>query len=1245
MNKYVALLAILCVCTLPMWGVDILSRQMNTASGLPDNNVRSLVQDSRGFVWMGTPGGLYRYDGYFFTTYKHSSENNGHTLSNNHITGIYDAGNNQLMISQRGNQFSVYDVIQDRFVEMPENEKRKLYENCRKKNIDSGVRKTYSHVINNGGGVINDNLGNTVVIDNTGLIWYIDRETGETIRMRVFDEKLFPLVSSKKYKVLTSRKKGLIWVSTNGCGITVYDRKARKEQHIHEDTGLIATDYIVDMCLDQDENVWVAEEFHGVAYLSTIQDKPDVRLLAPQTNNFRKNQVYIMNTMPDSTILIANTQGDVYRADKWLNIEAEPAYKELDVHAACTDNKGTLWIGTRQNGLVTGMGKWYRHDREDTGSVSSDNIFNLYCDDGGRIWVACENTYLDLAMPMGDGTYRFRHFFDKDFSARVMCGGNDGYLWVGTENGLYGFRPEELLRDTTAYLHPLSGADLNYSSVSCICQDSHGKLWVGTAGSGIYCSDDNGRTFKKNPYPNLMSYDVQSIIEDHKGIMWFATKNGLTSFNPTTGQTQQHFDETNLLRNYYADDCASILPDGRIAFGTNAGILIYDPEKAMAADKESNRLSVTGILVNGVQREINGKLVLAYDDNSVTIRFSTFNYRDMAGVRYSYMLEGYDKEWSNATPYSFATYKKLPPGHYVFRFKAYQPGCATSEKTMDIIIEWPWWQSPWAYIGYLMLASAIGYVVYRQLRTVYRLKQRIAVEKQLTEYKLRFFTNISHEFRTPLTIIRGAMERIKSQPIIPAEMRQPVSNMDRSVARMLRLVNQLLEFRKMQNNKLKLSLEEVDIVKLLRDIFHNFRDIADNKHIAYTFLTQERSRLMYVDTAHLDKIVYNLLSNAFKYTPSHGEIKLSVTFIPDKVRISVEDSGVGIPHDKQHELFERFMQSSFSNNSVGIGLNLTKSLVDVHHGKIWYKPNIPEGSVFSVELPADSSAYSHEDFLVSGHQQLKENQYVQYPAYGELSAEPLNDRNVLLVEDDSDVLDYLRQLMQHYFSVHTAMDGVEALSMTASVKPDLIVCDIMMPLMDGLEFVSHIRENEVTKDIPVILLTALDSDEKRVKGVENGADAYITKPFQAELLVKTAIGLISQRDMLKGRYAQTVVGSTKTELPEIIVDERDKTLLNAINQWLSSNISDSELSVDSLAEAMGYRRTVFYKKIKALTGMTPADYIKTQRLNLAAELLKDATLTVAEVCYKVGISDPHYFTKLFKQRFGISPKRYRQGEI
>ena len=1240
------LLILTLLCTLrPAWGVEFFARNLNSTNGLPEDNVRYLLQDERGFIWMGTPNGLYRYDGYFFNTYKHTEDGNTQLLSNNHINGLYALGGGLILVSQQGSKLSVFDIRKNLFVDMDDQRKQQLYAQCRQKTTDQQQVSRYRQIIEHGGNVINDNLGNNIILDNKGLIWYIDRKTGETIRMRVFDEDLFPLVSSKKYKVLTSPKTGLIYISTNGCGVTVYDRKTGTEQHIREASGLIPTDYVVDMCLDADDNVWLANEFQGVTCLSMTSHLVDQHLLNPQAKGLRDNQVYIMHWLADSTMMVANTLGDVYKTDSRLTIPSKPDYRNLDIHAVCQDKDHRLWIGTRQQGVMSGDRRWYKHDDNDPTSVSADNIYYLLCDREGRMWVAGEDTHLDLALRQPDGTYHFRHFFDKKFSARVLYQDRSGMIWVGTKNGLYCFRPEELLKAPAAYQQPLTGSDLNYSDVSCIYEDSRGTVWVGTAGSGVYVEvgDQKGREVLEHKTDlGLISQDVQSILEDQKGLMWFATKNGLTSYNPRTKEVRQHYNENSLLRNYYVENCATTLADGRLAFGSNAGILIYNPAE-MAKVERHNQVEITDVLVNGAQVELQDELRLAHDENSLTIRFSAFVYKDATAVRYTYKLDGYDNEWSSPDIYSFATYKKLPPGNYTLRVRAYGPGLqADAEKTLTIVIARPWWKTWWAYLIYLTLATAIGLAVYRQLSVIYKLRRRISIEKQLTEYKLRFFTNISHEFRTPLTIIRGAMERIKSQPTIPAEMRQPVSNMDKSVDRMLRLINQLLEFRKMQNDKLRLALQETDVVKFLKDIYQNFRDIADNKSISYVFSTQEKSYMMYVDQSHLDKIVYNILSNAFKYTPSRGEVKFRVSFADDKMTIRIEDTGVGIPEERQPELFSRFMQSTFSNNSIGIGLNLTKALVEVHHGTISYAPNSPKGSIFTVEIPTDKSVYAAEDFLSEEHQLLEEPSENKVSDYRELAGEPLNDREVLIVEDDSDVIDYLRGVMQKYFVVHTAMDGVEALQQLETLHPALIVSDIMMPVMDGLEFTSRVRNDDGLKDIPIILLTAHTDDSKRLSAAEKGADAYITKPFDTQLFITTAVKLVQQRDMLKQQYMQKTADS-KAAIPEIIVEERDKRLLDVMNMWLENHYRDPMLSVDDLAEAMGYRRSVFFKKVKALTGQTPADYIRTIRMNRAAELLRDETVTVAEVCYQVGINDPHYFGKVFKQQFGISPKKYQQG--
>ena len=1236
---------------LSVQAIEIRSRMLGTDAGLPDNNVRSIAIDDKGYIWLGTPNGLYRYDGYTFTTFHYTGEGNMRLLNNNHITGIRRRGQ-QLVIREQGNMYSVFDTHLNHFVEMEQTAMETMFADKQTDWRHSTLTAPYRDVLQNGGNVIEDNKGNPVVIDTKGLLWHIDKQTGQTAAMRVFDERLFTVVSSHKYKVWLTDDERLIWVSTNGCGITVYDRVTGSEQHIREATGLIATDYILDIAADQWGNVWAVNEFLGLTRLTALRTMPDLRLLEARSKELRSNQVYIMHQMADSTLLVANTKGEVWMADRWGNLTDKPTYTGLDVHAVLSEGNGDIWIGSRQQGLRAPDGRWYRHDAADPTSIGTNNVFCLLRDRDGNLWVAGEQAPLDLAVRQSDGSYRFRHFMKGQTTIRVMTEDSKGDIWVGAKSGLYRFRAREIKNDSQAYSVELTEKEVKYSDISCIYEDSHGRLWVGTIGGGVFVRKD-GAFSNLTTADGLISNEVHSLTADRRGTIWIATNRGITCYNPENGSCRYVYNEDSPTGNYYSDNCVSVLPDGRLAFGTNYGIRVFNPTDGETGERGASRLAFTGLQINGVAIEAMGgdsplnvapddadEIVLAHDQNSLTFHFSTFNAMGQLATRYSYRLEGYDREWSEPSVYNFANYKNLKPGKYVLHVKAYDMhSTGSSEREIHVTIRHPWWSTWWAYIIYAIIVSMTGFGVYRQLRTVYDLRRRITIEKALTEYKLVFFTNISHEFRTPLTIIRGAMDRIRASRDIPAELRQSLSNMGRSTDRMLRLINQLLEFRKMQSGKLQLALEDTDVIAFVRDIYQDFSDLADNKHINYNFTSNVKTCEMAIDRQHVDKIVYNLLSNAFKYTPSKGSITVRVREEGELLTIRVEDTGVGIPKEKQPELFERFMQSSFTSDSIGIGLHLTKALAERHHGSIAFEENTPQGSAFTVTLPTNRSVYQPEDFLQQS--ELEATVTDKTPVYQEVMGEPMNDRHVLIVEDDADVAGFLKQTLGPYFYVDVAMDGASALETMEEQVPDLVVSDVMMPVMNGFELTRRIRANEQTQTVPIILLTALNSDDSRLKGVKHGADAYLTKPFDTRLLISTCRQLIEQREKTKSSNSSATYTATP---PEIIVEERDKRLLEVMNAWLANHISDPLLSVDSMAEAMGYRRSVFFRKVKSLTGQTPADYIRTLRMNMAAEMLRSETITVAEVCYKVGISDPHYFTKVFKQQFGISPKKYQQGK-
>lgn len=1400
--RYYLTLTIL-LTVLQAGAVDIFSRKLNSDNGLPDNNVRNISQDEKGFLWLGTPNGLYRYDGYFYTTYRYPINGDARFLNNIHITGTQWLSSGMMLIREQGNIFSLFDVTNDRFISLENDGKpvryrwvaeldstlwlwdeskgcmrvdindseqdytsfcmkngklrsdrvllvaadkegvvwvctdegiyyiegdnavrahsgkaavsmvtdeagsyivtrdgfilqvvgKKLRPLLAPRNVEStigrviraaslgsgrivmvttGTTMVYDMKIRSfvpssdfqlpGGSIIYDNLGNPVLLDQTGLIWYVDRKSGEIIKIQVFDSNLVPLVSSRKYKVLAVEKSGQIWVSTNGCGITVYDRTTHTAQSIRHNGGLISSDYILDICLDKEENIWAADEFYGIVYLVASNNDIENILLDNSNIDTHRNQVNIMQWIHDSLLYITNTRGDIFRTDNLFELSQTPWKNGVDVHSISEGANGEVWIGTRQHGLWIGEEHYLRNYNDPT-SLSSDAIWYVFKDHAGRMWVATEDAHLDLAVRKPDGTYFFQHYFNTDIGAKILNQDHRGVIWMGAKTGLYTFKPEELLKNRSAYKQVLNYDDLKNREVSCLFEDSKHRLWVGTIGNGIYCADNTKEKpeFELiNTGSGLISNEVQSVIESTDGMIWIGTKKGITCYNPDTKTFRYLYDNNHLLRNYYMENSVCMLHDGRMAFGTNEGIVVYDADdwKTMT---HNHPIVITDILINGISVSALGddnpiktapdninEIRLAHDQNSVTVRFSNFNYKTTTGTRYTYYLENYDKEWSELSPISFAAYKNLSPGKYTLHIKAYDNNSSQDvEKDLTIIIRHPWWSTWWAYIIYIVLILGLGYLIYRQLRAVYKLRRRISIEKEVTELKLVFFTNISHEFRTPLTIIRGSMDKIRQTTTIPAELRQPLSSMGKSVDRMLRLINQLLEFRKMQNGKLRLALEETDVVAFLRSIYENFLDIADSKRISYTFLPSHKSYMAYIDCSHVDKIFYNIVSNAFKYTPTKGSIDIKIDFNEEKHRMSirVEDTGVGVPKEKQSELFERFMQSSYSNKSTGIGLHLTHELVAVHHGTIRYEENQPTGSIFTVELPTDKSVYKDEDFLAEGHQllQQEEKSEPRMPEYREVVGEPLNDRTVLVVEDDSDVITYISDTLGKYFVIKKAMDGEEALKAIAKDKPSLVVSDVSMPVMDGFELAKNIRSNPQTQDLPIILLTALDSEDMRLKGEKYGIDAYITKPFDTRLLIATCRKLVEQRDKLRHVYANDD-GNVKQALPEIIIEERDKQFLDVLNTKLYGGMSNPMLSVESLAESMGYRRTIFFKKVKALTGQTPADYIRTIRMNKAAEMLREETITVAEVAYKVGINDPHYFAKVFKAQFGISPKKYQMGE-
>lgn len=935
----------------------------------------------------------------------------------------------------------------------------------------------------------------------------------------------------------------------------------------------------------------------------------------------------------------------------------------------CEDNEGQLWLGMRGIGLRIGPDQWYRHNSKDPGSLSNDNVYLIYRDRKGRMWIGTFGGGLNLAVKTDNG-YQFKHFFQDSYGekrVRVIQEDRNGMMWVGTNNGIYIFHPDSLIHAPKNYiLYNHVNETFPSNEIRCLVNDHEGNMWIGTTGTGFaICNpgdDYQHLTFDcysmKDGLPNGV---IQSIVEDQDHKMWIATEYGISRFTPATKQIENYYFSSHTLGNVYSENTACINTDGRLLFGTNYGLVALDTHKVENMEKPVSTV-FTGLHINGTHMlpgmedspldetmSYTRELKLKHYQNSFVIAFSTFNFLSGAS-KYSYRMPPYDSEWSIPSAQNLATYRNLPPGKYQLQVKACNvAGMWGKESTLEIIIAPPFWQTTWAYLIYLVLIGIAGYFSFHIIRNFNRLRNRIAIEKQLTEYKLEFFTNISHEFRTPLTLIQGALNKLVNIENPPKEMQRPLRTMDKSTRRMLRLINQLLEFRKMQKSKLALSLEETDVIAFLYEIFLSFKDTSESKHMDFSFEPSQPSYKMYIDKGNLDKVTYNLLSNAFKYTPSNGKIIFKVDILEDKqqLRIQVIDNGIGIPKEKRSELFKRFMQSSFSHSSVGVGLHLTHELVNVHKGSISYEDNEGGGSVFTVILPTNSEIYQEKDFLVPNQLLIEEEEQQHAKEFireekpeetFQPPVDPLNKRKVLIIEDDTDIREFLKEEVGIYFEVEVAADGTSGFEKASTYDADLIICDVLMPGMSGFEVTRKLKNEFTTSHIPIILLTALDIEEKYQEGIESGADAYITKPFNVSLLLARIFKLIELRDKLRQKY------SNEPGLAHSIIctNDKDQKFSAKLNEVLNEHMTDTEFSVNDFAGIMGLGRTVFYKKVRGVTGYSPYEYLRVIRLKKAAEMLLTEDLTIAEVAYSVGINDPFYFSKCFKSQFGVSPSAYRK---
>lgn len=808
------------------------------------------------------------------------------------------------------------------------------------------------------GRVLTDNKGRKWIYNKTGVLRLVRQD--KLVPLSLFPQQTTNYIDHERFHIVEDNH-GLIWISTYGKGLFVFNQDLTQSQHFVADKlgeSPIASNYLLGIIADRHDGVWVSSEYGGVSHIQ-VMDKGVERIYPNGEGNMDfSNVVRMVKKMNDGTVMVGTRAGSLYHYSADMSQVLGKSHFDSNVYGIVQMPNGETWIGTRGKGIYGAKGLDFK-DR---------NVFCMASDAKHRMWIGTFGKGLSLVYPRKDG-YGVKTFFADSVGlneVRCMAIDKHGVLWCGTSGGLIRIPTDEFVKDASRY-----NAYVRDYEIRDILVDRQGRLWLSASGDGlVQVEPGDGETEPKfhvfNTSNGLVNNLVQSVVDTPDGNLWISTQQGVTAWNARKKSFENYMFSRNPMGNVYNENSAVCLDDGRVVLGGNYGLTIIQPSRL------SHVSGLTDVVFTSYP--YSDEITLTYEQRSPNIHFSTLDYSDVRNVKYTYRLEGFDQSWSQPSSTPWAAYQKLPAGKYLLHVKACtSDGTWGKESTLVIRIKPPFYLTSWAIMIYVLLVLGVIILVVKFVHDKNVLRNRIRLEQELTRYKLVFFTNIAHEFRTPLTLMQGSLEkekRIMKANRWQTELEKTIRVMDKSVQRMLRLIDQLLEFRKMQAGKLKLSLQETDAVMFVKGICRMFDDAAESKEIAYSFESSEPAYAMFLDQQMIDKVVFNLLSNAFKYTPAKGTVSVSLSFT-DVMTIRVADTGVGIPQEKRAQLFSRFMQSSYTGESFGIGLHLTHELVRTHHGEITYQENEGGGSVFVVTIPLQKDCYEASDFLVKDSPILK----------------------------------------------------------------------------------------------------------------------------------------------------------------------------------------------------------------------------------------------------------------------------------
>lgn len=1121
-----------------------------------------------------------------------------------------------------------------------------------------------------------------------------------------------PKAELRSRDVIFEDSQGTLWVVPHlGC-LSYYDREDKELKPYYTDYSKPESKFtpvILNFYVDNQKNFWYANNF----WMDKISFFPNASQLTTFDSGHETRAIMVDK---QQNLWVANKKGviRIFNPDKtlkgYLTPEGTISPKAIsfsrNIYCFTEDEQGNIWMGSKWDGIIRLSPKRdgsfqirnYVHKEEDPYSLSNNSVYCIYQDSKKRMWIATHGGGINLLQETADGEIRFLHNGNllKDYSkdkfnkVRVIKEVNNTLL-VGTTEGLITFscnfeRPEEIKFYTNVRIPDLASS-LSSNDVIYIYTDSRQNSYVLTFTGGInqiisYNLLTDQIQFKTYTKRNgLVSDLVLSMIEDQQKNLWVISENTLAKFDPENG-TFEHYNEKHLQKEIYFSEASPAIIRNQLILGTDAGILKINPA-AFSKSSYTPPIVFTSLKIQGVQQQLDlddlEELKLKPDERNVSFQFAALDYINPSSISYAYRLKGLEEKWNEVENSRTASYINLPPGNYELQIRSTNSDGVWTDnvRKLSVIVIPTFWETYWAVLVYIILFILFTATIVYIILYIYKLRHQIYMEQQLANIKLRFFTDISHELRTPLTLITSPLgEVLEHEPLTPSA-RKLLTVVHNNTERMLRLVNQILDFRKIENKKMKLLLEKTDIVELLQKVMDNFRLIAEEKSINFRLQTDKESIHCWIDQDKVEKIIFNLLSNAFKYTPVNKSITVYAHTTKDKVMISVTDEGIGIDSKKQQSLFQRF-ETLVNNNilqpSSGIGLSLVKELIELHQGNIQVNTEVGIGSEFIVTLPLDQKVYEgreNTEFILNDGNSVpaeKKNEIrpmVEIASMADITPsetakEPNQISNeedpvsILIVEDNVELRNFLSDILSESYRVLTATNGQEGLDQAWEYIPDLIISDIMMPAMDGLDMVKNIKENREICHIPIILLSAKSSLDDRISGLEQGIDDYITKPFSATYLKIRIKSLLHQRKELQEIYwkawSEKLNNTQETTLEEKLTPSQpqiisyDEQFMQQVMQVMEEQMENSELTVDEFAQLLNLGRSVFYQKLKSIIGLSPVDFIREIRIKRAVQLIDSGEYNFSQVAYMTGFNDPKYFGKCFKRQMGMTPSEYKENK-